>query len=162
MTDNSTKPDPVPALDADNHDNGADPALPPRMETPAVFTPIPDINEFARLVTLWHQNRLRQLIHLSTIPPEAGVTISVAKNEEITLTGDLYVGFTAGMKLAALIIEELPFMAEIDAKELQQQQQGGSPDNLSGDPADQTTGPNNGLGPEESSGTISPEKAVVH
>jgi hypothetical protein len=73
------------------------------------------IDQFARYVAAWHQNRVEQLEHMLTIPDGAVFTVGDGEDtEQVVLEGDVKAGFVFGIELALMQIRDLPFVAEIE------------------------------------------------
>lgn len=73
------------------------------------------IDQFARYVAAWHQNRVEQIQHMLRIPDGAVFTVGDGEEaQEVVLEGDVRMGFMFGIELALMQIRDLPFVAEIE------------------------------------------------
>lgn len=73
---------------------------------------VQDIDHFIRLLCGWHENKVKTLEHLLTIPEGTEVTFN-DEGPQI-LTGDMLKGFTIGLSLGLMELGTLPFAAEMD------------------------------------------------
>lgn len=74
--------------------------------------PVNDVDQFARYVVQWHQNRMSQLEMALTAPPEVEILIAdeQGKQEELALTPEQRKAFRAGLIVAKSLFKDLPFV----------------------------------------------------
>lgn len=73
---------------------------------------VQDIDHFIALLFAWHENKVKTLEHLLTIPEGTEVTFN-DEGPQI-LTGDMLKGFVIGLSLGLMELGTLPFAAEMD------------------------------------------------
>lgn len=75
---------------------------------------VADIDQFIQLLSGWHQNKVKTLEHMLSVPEGTEVTF----NEEAQqiLSGDLHKGFVMGLSLALMELGTLPFAVEMDVE----------------------------------------------
>jgi hypothetical protein len=73
---------------------------------------VQDINHFIQLLSAWHQNKVKTLEHMLTVPEGTEVTFN-DEGPQI-LTGDMLKGFVIGLSLGLMELGHLPFAAEIE------------------------------------------------
>lgn len=82
---------------------------------------IKDINQFAAMVSHWHQNMLARLRNMRDIPhgTEVGLTTENG-TKSVKLKGDAMLGFQAMLNVAIAELDQFPFIAsaELDPAEL--------------------------------------------
>ena len=86
------------------------------MNTPqaqAESVEVNDLNDFVKILFGWHQERVKVLQHLLTIP-DTGVQIEL-EGQETPLTGEYRKGFFFGLNVAIGELGKLPFVAEMEA-----------------------------------------------
>jgi hypothetical protein len=74
---------------------------------------VQDIDHFIQLLFAWHQNKIKTLEHMLTIPEGAEVIFNDEGPQ--ALKGDVLKGFVIGLSLALIELSTLPFAAEMDA-----------------------------------------------
>lgn len=75
---------------------------------------IEDMNQFVQILVAWHSERVQALEHMLQVPDG---TVMETNGIDATLTGDLLVGFKAGIELALMELGTLPFAYETDPPE---------------------------------------------
>jgi hypothetical protein len=77
---------------------------------------IDTLDGFVRALHSWHQNKVKMLQHLKTIPEGTEVTDvkDDGTEEKFVLEGDVLKGFVIGLTVALEEMGELPFEAEVD------------------------------------------------
>lgn len=75
--------------------------------------PVQDLSQFVHVLVSWHTRQVNTLKHFQDIP-EGSVMESGDKS--VTLTGDVLVGFKAGIEMALMELGTLPFMVEYEAQ----------------------------------------------
>ena len=70
------------------------------------------MDDFVRLLTGWHVNKVALLNHLKEIPE--GSEVSLDAEEPKILTGDYRAGFIMGLAVALEELGTLPFEAEVE------------------------------------------------
>ena len=75
---------------------------------------IEDMNQFVQLLVAWHSEKVKVLEHMMEVPDGSVMETNGIK---ATLTGDLLVGFKAGIELALIELGTLPFAYETDPPE---------------------------------------------
>ena len=73
---------------------------------------VSDIDQFIQLLSGWHENKVKTLEHMLTIPE--GVEVRFNSEAPQILSGDLHKGFIMGLSLALMELGTLPFGVEID------------------------------------------------
>lgn len=73
---------------------------------------VQNIDHFIQLLNGWHQNKVKTLEHMLTVPEGTEVTFN-DEGPQI-LTGDMLKGFVIGLSLGLMELGTLPFSAEID------------------------------------------------
>lgn len=77
--------------------------------------PVDNVDDFARHVATWHQNKVSQLKHLLEIPEGTAFTIGDGTEEtELVLEGPALAGFKFGIEMALMQFGELPFVIELE------------------------------------------------
>ena len=71
---------------------------------------VENIDQFIALLFAWHENKVKTMEHMLTIPE--GTEVSFSDEAPTALSGDVYKGFQIGLSLALLEFGTLPFMAE--------------------------------------------------
>ena len=82
---------------------------------PQDTVPINDINQFAGLVSHWHQNRVAQLRAVLETPDDVEIQVTSDQGEPITLDAHQRAGLQAGIYIALDLLGTLPFVAEMEA-----------------------------------------------
>lgn len=91
----------------------------PITETNSETIEVTDLDQFVRHLVAWHTQKIKVLEHMISVP-EGTVMERVERNSEspenfsIELTGDMLVGFRAGLELALMELSFLPFIAITD------------------------------------------------
>ena len=79
-------------------------------DTPA---PIESVAQFGALIDNWVEFLQNTLKHLQEIPEEALAFMELQESEvPENLKGDFHKGFQVGIRLASLLVSELPYNAE--------------------------------------------------
>jgi hypothetical protein len=73
---------------------------------------VQDINHFVQLLSAWHQEKVRALEHMLSVPEGTEVTFN-NEGPQI-LTGDMLKGFVIGLSLGLMELGTLPFAAEME------------------------------------------------
>lgn len=73
---------------------------------------VTDLDQFVKVLTAWHENKVKTLEHMSKLPP--GTKMQIGEGKEVDLDGDMLLGFQAGITLALIELGILPFSAEPD------------------------------------------------
>lgn len=73
---------------------------------------VDDLNDFVKILFGWHQERVKVLQHLLTIP-DTGVEIEL-EGQEKPLIGEYRSGFIFGLNVALGELGRLPFVAEME------------------------------------------------
>lgn len=73
---------------------------------------VSDLDQFVKVLTAWHENKVKTLEHMSNLPP--GTKMQIGEGKEVDLDGDMLLGFQAGITLALIELGILPFSAEPD------------------------------------------------
>jgi hypothetical protein len=73
---------------------------------------IQNIDHFIQLLAGWHQNKVKTLEHMLTVPEGTEVTFN-DEGPQI-LSGDMLKGFVIGLSLGLMELGTLPFSAEIE------------------------------------------------
>lgn len=71
---------------------------------------VENIDHFIALLFAWHENKVKTLEHMMTLPE--GTVVSINDEDEHELSGDVLKGFLIGVTLALVEFGQLPFMAE--------------------------------------------------
>jgi hypothetical protein len=88
--------------------------LVPEINADSEVTPITDINEFAGLVSQWHQVTLAKLGHLVNVPD--GITFEI-DGKPLVLTGATLEGFKFGVEMATMEVSQFPFVVDLEETE---------------------------------------------
>ena len=75
---------------------------------------IEDMNQFVQILVAWHSEKVKVLEHMLQVPDGS---VMETNGIEATLTGDLLVGFKAGIELALMELGTLPFAYETESPE---------------------------------------------
>lgn len=76
--------------------------------------PIESVAQFGALIDNWVKYLQRTLKHLQEIPEEAMASLELQESEvPENLQGDFHKGFQVGIRLASLLVSELPYNAEV-------------------------------------------------
>lgn len=75
------------------------------------LVPVQDLNEFVRVLTAWHTNKINIVKKLIDVPD--GTTFKVDE-ESITLYGPTLDAFKFGLEMALMQLDPLPFVAELE------------------------------------------------
>lgn len=81
---------------------------------PQDTVPINDVNQFAGLVSHWHQNRVAQLRAVLETPDDVEIQVTSDQGEPITLDAHQRAGLQAGIYIALDLLGTLPFVAEME------------------------------------------------
>jgi len=68
---------------------------------------IEDIHQFVAMTSAWHGEKVRALEHMLKVPD--GTEMIIDGDKPVTLTGDLLLGFVAGLQLGLMELGTLPF-----------------------------------------------------
>jgi hypothetical protein len=77
--------------------------------------PVTDLDQFVRILTDWHQTKVKTLKHMLEIPQ--GTVFDFNEEKDLVLQGDLHKGFMIGLTVALSELGELPFVAETEDDE---------------------------------------------
>ena len=75
---------------------------------------IEDMNQFVQILVAWHSEKVKVLEHMLQVPDGS---VMETNGIEATLTGDLLIGFKAGIELALMELGTLPFAYETESPE---------------------------------------------
>lgn len=83
-------------------------------ETPAAAPTvvITDLNQFVQMLVSWHSQKVKALEHMLQVPD--GTEMIIDGGTPAILTGDMLVGFKAGLELALMELGILPFLYETE------------------------------------------------
>jgi hypothetical protein len=73
---------------------------------------VEDMDHFIRLLFAWHEDKVKTLEHMLTIPE--GTEVIFNEGEPVTLSGDVHKGFVIGLTLGLMELGHLPFAAEAE------------------------------------------------
>jgi hypothetical protein len=73
---------------------------------------VQDIDQFIQLLNGWHQDKVKTLEHMLSVPE--GTEVRFNDEGPQTLTGDMLKGFVIGLSLGLMELGTLPFAAEMD------------------------------------------------
>ncbi len=79
---------------------------------------IQDLNQFVRMLASWHAQKVKTLKYMLTVPEGTEMTITGDETVKAALTGDMLVGFKAGIELSLIELGELPFLYETEPEEV--------------------------------------------
>lgn len=88
--------------------------LPVEPHEPQDTVPVNDIDQFAGLVSHWHQNRVAQLRAVLETPEDVEIVVQNEQGEEITLNASQRAGLQAGIYIALDLLGTLPFVVEME------------------------------------------------
>lgn len=80
---------------------------------PQDLVAVDNIDQFAHLVTQWHEAKIAMLAHMKSIPDGTMMQFGEGQPEE-ALTGDLLKGFQLGLSFALNEMGDLPFTPEFE------------------------------------------------
>lgn len=76
--------------------------------------PIESVAQFGALIDNWVKFLQRTMEHLQNIPEEALAFLELQESEvPENLQGDFHKGFQVGIRLASLLVSEVPYNAEV-------------------------------------------------
>lgn len=75
---------------------------------------IEDMNQFVQILVAWHSEKVKVLEHMLLIPDG---TVMELDGTDHNLTGDMLIGFRAGLSVALAELGSLPFMYETEAED---------------------------------------------
>jgi hypothetical protein len=81
-------------------------------EAQAESIEVQDLDAFVKILFGWHQERVKVLQHLLTIPG-TGIEIEL-EGQDTPLVGDYHKGFIFGLNVALGELGKLPFVAEME------------------------------------------------
>ena len=75
---------------------------------------IEDLNQFVKMLAAWHAQKVKVLKYMLEVPE--GTEMIVGEETPVTaiLTGDMLVGFKAGIELSLIELGVLPFQYETE------------------------------------------------
>lgn len=76
---------------------------------------INDLDQFVQILLAWHQDKVKRLEHMLTIPE--GVEVMVNEGEAQELSGDLHKGFLIGLTVGLMELGILPFATSKEGEE---------------------------------------------
>lgn len=82
----------------------------PKPEAAAETLYVENIDHFIALLFAWHENKIKTLEHMMSIPE--GTEVSFSDEPPTMLSGDVLKGYQMGLALALIEVGTLPFMAE--------------------------------------------------
>jgi hypothetical protein len=71
---------------------------------------VTDLDQFVRILVTWHNEKVKVLSHMLSIPPGSEATLD--EGTSIKLSGDSLKGFQLGVQLALIELGTLPFSFE--------------------------------------------------
>lgn len=71
---------------------------------------VESIDQFIALLFAWHENKIKTLEHMLSIPE--GTEVAFGDETPTVLSGDVLKGYQMGLGLALIEVGTLPFMAE--------------------------------------------------
>ena len=80
-----------------------------------VLVDVDDLDQFVRILTAWHGEKVAALEHMLQVPE--GVEVTFQNEQPQPLTGDLHKGFIIGLTLGLMELGTLPFLAEVEPNE---------------------------------------------
>lgn len=86
--------------------------IPETIENDVALTKVDDLDQFVRLLSGWHSQRVAELEALLSIPE--GIEVAIDDGEHILLEGATRLAFIAGVTVALMKLGELPFVAETE------------------------------------------------
>lgn len=75
--------------------------------------PISSLDNFVKLLTGWHMNKVQTLRHMMEIPEGSEMTTG-EDGAVLKLTGEALAGFKAGIELSLMELGTLPFSVEFE------------------------------------------------
>lgn len=87
--------------------NIASPVAPPTIE-------IEDLNQFVKILASWHEQKVKTLKYMLEVPDGTEMVVGEDNPTTVILTGDVLVGFKAGIELSLMELGELPFLYETE------------------------------------------------
>lgn len=73
---------------------------------------VEDIDQFIRLLSGWHEGKIKTLEHMLGMPE--GIEVTFNDEAPQILSGDLHKGFLMGLSLALMELGTLPFGVEVE------------------------------------------------
>lgn len=73
---------------------------------------VEDIDQFIRLLSGWHEGKIKALEHMLGMPE--GIEVTFNDEAPQILSGDLHKGFLMGLSLALMELGTLPFGVEVE------------------------------------------------
>ena len=73
-----------------------------------------DLDKFVKLLANWHSSKVKVLEHMLLIPDG---TVMELDGTDHNLTGDMLIGFRAGLSVALAELGSLPFMYETEVED---------------------------------------------
>ena len=83
----------------------------------SVLVDVNNLDQFVKLLSSWHQEKVTALEHMLQVPE--GVEVTYQNDEPVMLSGDLHKGFIIGLTLGLMELGALPFVVEFDSNEQQ-------------------------------------------
>jgi hypothetical protein len=80
-----------------------------------VLVDVNDLDQFVRILTAWHSEKVTALEHMLQVPE--GVEVTFQNEKPQALTGDLHKGFIIGLTLGLMELGTLPFLTEYEPNE---------------------------------------------
>lgn len=84
------------------------------MPQPSELVEVEDLDQFAKMITVWHAGKVKVLEHFLQMPE--GNEMQVGDEEPIKLEGDVLKGMKAGVQLALMEFGFLPFVTNLEAE----------------------------------------------
>ena len=76
---------------------------------------VDSLDQFVKILTVWHMERCAQVKHLLEVPDGTSFTVGdPIDEEEIILTGDSLKAFKLGIEMVLMQLGTLPFVAEVE------------------------------------------------
>lgn len=73
-----------------------------------------DLDQFVKVLTAWHSKKVKVLEHMLGLPDGTEMVVDGDEAKPIVMTGDILVGFKAGLDLALMELGNLPFLYETE------------------------------------------------
>ena len=80
-----------------------------------VLVDVNNLDQFVKILTAWHQEKVGALEHMLQVPE--GVEVTYQDEAPTMLSGDLHKGFIIGLTLGLIELGTLPFLVEFDSNE---------------------------------------------
>lgn len=81
---------------------------------PVTTVEIKDLDTFARSLAHWHDNKVKVLEHMLSLPSGTEMIVDGNTEAPVIMAGDMLAGFKAGIDLALMELGTLPFVFETE------------------------------------------------